>query len=61
MVGESSLPGNTPLFFLLHHVELGLRLLKLLLLLLDLLQKLLALLQQTFLEGRERAMPVIVG
>ena len=53
--GESPVPGNAPLLLLLHHVELGLCLLQLLLLLLDLLQELLALLQQTFLEERERS------
>lgn len=52
-MSESSLPGDAPLLFFLHHVEFGLRLLQLLLLLLDFLQQLLTLLQQAFLEEQK--------
>lgn len=46
-----ALPGYSPLLFFLHHVELGLGLLQLLLLLLNFLQQLLTLLEQAFLKG----------
>lgn len=50
---ESSLPGDTPLLFFLHHVEFGLSLLQLFLLLLDFLQQFLTLLQEAFLQEQE--------